>query len=319
VWDGEQGSADSVARRPHIPDFLQYQAGYILCGAAAVRRTIERFIPQLANRRVLRPGATSLDGTEPAKGSITIRHLMSHRSGLSYGVFDPGTTMFKAYNERKVLNPATTLAQMIDVLADLPLVYHPGISWEYSVATDVMARLIEVISGQRFDKFIQSRIFGPLGMVDTAFVVPEKDRGRLTAYYAGADLVEPMKPGLSRTDDSPYPDAYLRPVPRLNGGGGLVSTLPDMVALIRSLLPGGSSLLKPATMALMMTNQLPDGMWIRFPIVGELRGRGFGLAGALISYQSLRRSTTGMRWVNSFGEDMPAHSGGFRHGQMSRA
>jgi CubicO group peptidase (beta-lactamase class C family) len=247
---------------------------------------IERFIPQLANRRVLRPGATSLDETEPAKGSITIRHLMSHRSGLSYGVFDPGTTMFKAYNERKVLNPATTLAQMIDVLADLPLVYHPGISWEYSVATDVMARLIEVISGQRFDKFIQSRIFGPLGMVDTAFVVPEKDRGRLTAYYAGADLVEPMKPGLSRTDDSPYPDAYLRPVPRLNGGGGLVSTLPDMIALIRSLLPGGSSLLKPATMALMMTKQLPDGMWIRFPIVGELRGRGFGLAGALISEPS---------------------------------
>jgi CubicO group peptidase (beta-lactamase class C family) len=247
---------------------------------------IERFIPQLANRRVLRPGATSLDETEPAKGSITIRHLMSHRSGLGYGVFDPGTTMFKAYNERKVLNPATTLAQMIDVLADLPLVYHPGISWEYSVATDVMARLIEVISGQRFDKFIQSRIFGPLGMVDTAFVVPEKDRGRLSAYYAGADLVEPMKPGLSRTDDSPYPDAYLRPVPRLNGGGGLVSTLPDMVALIRSLLPGGSSLLKPATMALMMTNQLPDGMWIRFPIVGELRGRGFGLAGALISEPS---------------------------------
>ena len=120
---------------------------------------IERFIPQLANRRVLRPGATSLDETEPAKGSITIRHLMSHRSGLSYGVFDPGTTMFKAYNERKVLNPATTLAQMIDVLADLPLVYHPGTSWEYSVATDVMARLVEVISGEAFDKFIQSRIF----------------------------------------------------------------------------------------------------------------------------------------------------------------
>jgi CubicO group peptidase (beta-lactamase class C family) len=247
---------------------------------------IERFIPQLANRCVLRPGATSLDETEPAKGSITIRHLMSHRSGLSYGVFDPGTTMFKAYNERKVLNPATTLAQMIDVLADLPLVYHPGTSWEYSVATDVIARLVEVISGQGFDKFIQSRIFGPLGMVDTAFAVPEQDRSRLTAYYAGADLMEPMKPGLSRTDDSPYPGAYLRPVPRLNGGGGLVSTLPDMVALIRSLLPGGSSLLKPETIALMMANQLPEGMWIRFPIVGELRGRGFGVAGALVSERS---------------------------------
>ena len=73
---------------------------------------------------------------------------MSHRSGLSCGVFDPGTTMFKAYNEQKVLNPATTLAQMIDALADPPLALHPGVSWEYSVATDVMARLIDDISGR---------------------------------------------------------------------------------------------------------------------------------------------------------------------------
>jgi CubicO group peptidase (beta-lactamase class C family) len=223
-----------------------------------------------------------LDETEPAKRSITIRHLMSHSSGLSYGFFDPGTTIFKAYNERNVHNPATTLAEMVDVLAGLPLVYHPGTSWEYSLATDFMARLVEIVSGQGFDKFIQSRILGPLGMVDTGFVVPEKNRSRLAAYYAGANLMEPMKPGLNRTDDSPYPGAYLRPVPRLSGGGGLVSTLPDMVALIRSLLPGGSTLLKPGTIALMMTSQLPGGVWMRFPIVGELRGRGFGLAGGLI-------------------------------------
>jgi CubicO group peptidase (beta-lactamase class C family) len=243
---------------------------------------IERFIPPLANRRVLRPGATSLDETEPAKAPITIRHLMSHSSGLSYGFFDPGTTIFKAYNERNVHNPATTLAEMVDVLAGLPLVFHPGTSWEYSLATDVMARLVEIVSGQEFDKFIQSRILRPLGMVDTGFVVPEKNRSRLAAYYAGADLMDPMKPGLNRTDDSPYPGAYLRPVPRLSGGGGLVSTLPDTVALIRSLLPGGATLLKPDTIALMMINQLPDGVWMRFPIVGELRGRGFGLAGGLI-------------------------------------
>jgi CubicO group peptidase (beta-lactamase class C family) len=243
---------------------------------------IEKFIPQLANRRVLRPGATSLDETEPARGSITIRHLMSHSSGLSYGVFDPGTTIFKAYNERGVLNPATTLADMINVLADLPLVFHPGTSWQYSVAIDVMARLVEIVSGQKFDKFIQTRILDPLGMVDTGFVVPEKSVSRLVAYYAGADLTDPMKPGLSRTDDAPYPGAYLRPVPRLNAGGGLVSTLPDMVALIRSLLPGGPTLLKPETIALMMTNQLPDGVWMRFPIVGELRGKAYGLAGGLI-------------------------------------
>jgi CubicO group peptidase (beta-lactamase class C family) len=198
---------------------------------------IEQFIPQLANRRVLRPDATSLGQTEPAVRSITIRHLMSHSSGLSYGLLDPGTLIFNAYNKRKVLNPATTLAEMMDVLADLPLVFHPGMSWEYSVATDVLARLVEVISGQRFDTFIQSRILGPLGMVDTGFVV--SDRNRLVAYYAGADLIDPMKPGLTRIDDAPYPGAYLRPFPRQNGGGGLISTLPDMVALIRSLLPGG--------------------------------------------------------------------------------
>ena len=238
---------------------------------------VERFIPQLANRRVLRPGATSLDQTEPAVRSITIRHLMSHSSGLSYGLFDPGTLIFKAYNERKVINPATTLAEMVDLLADLPLIYHPGTSWEYSVAIDVLARLVEVISGQRFDAFIQSRILGPLGMVDTGFVV--SDRSRLVAYYTGAD---PMKPGLTRIDDAPYPGAYLRPFPRQNAGAGLVSTLPDMVALIRSLLPGGPALLKPDTIELMMTNQLPEGVWLRFAGFGELQGKGHGLAGALI-------------------------------------
>jgi CubicO group peptidase (beta-lactamase class C family) len=90
-----------------------------------------------------------------------------------------------------------------------------------------------------------------------------------------------MKPGLTRIDDAPYPQAYLRQVPKLSGGGGLVSSLPDMVALLRSLLPGGPTLLKPGTIALMMTNQLPDGVWIRFPRFGEVHGKAYGLAGAL--------------------------------------
>lgn len=243
---------------------------------------IERFIPQLGNRKVLRSNATSIEDTEPAKSSITIRHLLSHSSGLSYGFFDPGTVMFKALNERGVHDINRTLAQMVDVLAGLPLVYHPGTSWEYSLATDVTARLVEVISGQSFDNFIKARILDPLGMVDTGFVVPQKDQHRLVAYYAGADIMDPMKPGLTRIDDAPYPGAYLRPTARLNGGGGLVSTLPDMVALIRSLLPGGPTLLKPETIALMMSNQLPEGQWIRFANLGEMPGQAFGLAGGLI-------------------------------------
>jgi CubicO group peptidase (beta-lactamase class C family) len=243
---------------------------------------IETYIPQLANRTVLRPGATSIEETVPTERSITLRHLLSHSAGLSYGLFDPGTPIFKAYNERKVLNPATPLADMIEQLADLPLLYQPGMSFEYSVATDVTARLVEVVSGQPFDKFIQARILDPLGMIDTAFVVPEKDRGRLVAYYAGADLMAPMKPGLTLLENAPYPGAYLRPVPRFNGGGGLVSTMPDMVALIRSLLPGGPTLLKPETIAAAMTNQLADGVSIRFAMTGDQVGKGYGLTGGLI-------------------------------------
>ncbi len=196
-------------------------------------------------------------------------------------------------------DPGLSLADMVEALADLPLVFHPGTSWEYSVATDVMARLIEILSGQRFDSFLQSRILDPLGMVDTGFVVPEAQRHRFAAYYSGADLLDPMKPGLTRADHLPYPQAYLRPVPKLSGGGGLVSTLPDMVALVRSLLPGGPTLLKPETIALMMTNQLPAGVWIRFPQFGEIHGRGHGLAGSvtLVPSQIDPKDSTGeLQW-----------------------
>src|SRR3954466_5761067 len=156
------GFADKEARTPLRPDhiFRVFSNTKLVTSCAALLLMeegklglddpIEKFIPQLGNRKVLRPGATSLDDTDPAKSSITIRHLLSHRSGLSYGFFDPGTVIFKAYNAGGVLNPATTLADMVDVLAGLPLIYHPGTSWEYSVAIDVMARLVEIISGQPF-------------------------------------------------------------------------------------------------------------------------------------------------------------------------
>ncbi len=242
---------------------------------------IERYIPQLANRRVLRPGATTLTDTEPAASSITIRHLLCHSAGLSYGLFDPGTLIFSAYKERKVFGPTLTLAEMVDVLADLPLVFHPGTSFEYSVATDVLSRLVEVVSGERFDAFIKVHIFDRLAMVDTTFVVPAEEQHRLTAYYRGADRIDTMKPGLTRVDHSPYPGAYLRAVPKSSGGGGLVTSLADMVALIRSLLPGRETLLKPETIAQMMTNQLAEGVSIRFATLGDVPGKGFGLGGSV--------------------------------------
>ena len=148
---------------------------------------IEKFIPQLGNRKVLRPGATSLDDTEPAKSSITIRQLLSHSSGLSYGFFDPGTVIFKALNERGVHNPRTTLADMVDVLAGLPLIYHPGTSWEYSLAIDVVARLVEVISGQT----LRSSSFRRAFSIRSAWSIPASSfRKRIRA---GSSPITPAR------------------------------------------------------------------------------------------------------------------------------
>jgi CubicO group peptidase (beta-lactamase class C family) len=242
---------------------------------------IERFIPALGKRQVLRAGATSLGDTEPAARSITIRQLMSHSSGLSYGLLDPGTLLFKAYSDSQVLSPLLSLSHMMEALSGLPLASQPGTRWEYSVASDVLARLVEVLSQQRFGDYLQAKVFEPLGMVDTRFVVPAQDLPRLAAMYSGADPTKPLAPGLTRNDDWPYPKAFTVPVPSQSGGGGLVTTLPDMVALMRSLMPGGPALLKPEAVALMMSNQLPEGVSIRFPTVGPVPGKVFGLGGAI--------------------------------------
>jgi len=242
---------------------------------------IERFIPQLGQRRVLRDGATRIDDTEPAAGSITIRHLLAHSSGLSYGLLDPGTLLYRAYVDAKVLSPATTLAQKMDALAPLPLKFHPGTGWEYSIASDVTARLVEVVSGRRFGDFLADRIFTPLGMVDTGFVVPPGDLHRLCAYYGGVDFADPTKPGLVRYDDLPYPGAYRTPVPYQGGGGGLVSTLDDTVRLIKAVLPGSTQLLKSSTLKLMAQNHLAPGLCVEFPLM-RFEGMGFGLGSAVI-------------------------------------
>ena len=242
---------------------------------------IEAYIPELGARQVLRPGATRIDDTEPARSSITVRHLMTHTSGLSYGVFDPGTLQFAAYNRAGVMNPTKTLAEMMSTLAALPLSFHPGTQWEYSVATDVLGRLVEVVSGSSFGALLQHRIFEPLGMKDTDFWVPEAKRDRLCALYVGVDLMDPNKPGLLRADDKPYPGAYTRKMPRESGGGGLVSTLGDTVRLLQSLLPGGPTLLKAETIAQMWQNQLPPGLCVQFPNVPRMENRCFALGSSV--------------------------------------
>lgn len=251
-------------------------------GRLRLDEAIERYLPQLGGRRVLKPGASDINDTEPARSSITIHQLLCHTSGLSYGWMDRNSPLYGPYSERQVFQSFTPLSEMVDALQDLPLAFHPGTAWEYSIASDVLARLVEVISGQDFAAFLQSRIFDPLGMPDTFFVIPEHKHERLTAYYAGSDPLNLLKRGLKRVDHSPYPEAYLKPVARLSGGGGLVSSLPDMLALLRSLIPGGAALLRPQTIALMMRNHLPAGLGISFPGFGSLPGKGYGYGGAVI-------------------------------------
>jgi len=287
------GFADRETKTPLRPDHIFRAFSntkiFVTCsimllveqGRIGLEDPIEKFLPQLGNRKVLIAGAKSLADVEPAKGSITIRQLLTHTAGLSYGLFDPGSVIFKAYGEARILNPLMPLSGFIDSLADLPLTYQPGTSWEYSVATDVLGRVVEVVSGKTLDAFFKAHIYDPLGMTDTGFFVPEAKQGRLVAYYRGADRMDPMKPGLTRIDDQPYPQAYLRPFPFLSGGGGLVTTMPDMLALVTALLPGSDTLLKPETLKQMMTNQLPEGRIITFATRGPVPGKGFGLGGAV--------------------------------------
>jgi len=242
---------------------------------------VDAYIPELGARQVLRPGALQIDDVEPAKSPITLRHLMTHTSGLSYGVFDPGSLLFQAYNEAGVLNPTRDLAGMMKALAPLPLSFHPGTQWEYSVASDVLGRVIEVVSGESFATFLARRIFEPLGMNDTDFWVPPAKRERLCALYVGVDLLDPSKPGLLRADDKPYPGAYAHKLPRESGGGGLVSTLDDSVRFIKSLIPGGTTLLRPATLEQMFSDHLPAGLCVRFPNVPLQPGWRFGLGSSV--------------------------------------
>ena len=267
-------------------------------GRISLDDPIETYLPQLGARQVLRAGASNLADTEPAQQSITIRHLLTHSSGLTSAILDAQSPLYRPYLERGVRDPNTTLEQMVDALAALPLAFHPGRQWEYSMATDVLARLLEVLTGRTFDVVLRERIFEPLTMHDTGFWLAPAEQTRLVAYYAGASLTEPLQPGLTRTDDAPYPGAYRQPFARLSGGGGLVSSVGDMVKLMQALMPAASAeaqtrtprLLKPQTLELMMENHLAPGLCLRSAAFGEVRGKGHGLAGAVTRVPSAMES-----------------------------
>ncbi len=281
--DGEALREDHLFRMFSSTKLVTSCAMMLLAEEGRIRwdDPVEAYIPELGQRSVLKAGAKSIDEVEPARSPITLRHLMTHTSGLSYGIFDPGTVMYKAYQQAAVMHPGKNLAEMMRVLATLPLNFHPGTQWEYSVATDVLGRVVEVVSGESFGAFLARRIFQPLGMHDTDFWVPPAKQDRLCKLYVGVDLLDPRKPGLLRADDKPFPGAYTHPAVRESGGGGLVSTLGDTIKFIQSLLPGGPTLLQPASLALMFSNQLPPHLCVNFPNLPMFTNKGFGLGSSV--------------------------------------
>ncbi len=189
---------------------------------------IEQYIPALGDMLVLKPDAQLINDTEPAAGPIRINQLLSHTAGLSYGFIEPEGIIDGAYNDNGI-NPmmpggVKSLEELCQALGQLPLAYQPGTFWRYSFATDVTARLVEVISGQRFDEFLQERIFNPLGMIDTDFFVPPDKLDRFTTMYAPDDPLDPMSP-CPTPADSPDSTANGTRPSFLSGGGGLMSTL----------------------------------------------------------------------------------------------
>ena len=292
------GYMDLESRRPLTEDaiFRMYSNTKIVTSVAAMMlheqgafeldTPLSELLPAFAEPAVLRPNASSTADLEPLAAPITMRQVLSHSAGFSYGFIEPDSVIDQAYMAAGVsamANQGLTLETLCDRLPELPLAYQPGTSWRYSLATDVLARVVEVASGQRFDAFLRERIFDPLGMSDTDFHVPPEKQDRFTTMYAPVDLLTPMKGGLVKADD-PHTGSYCRPPTLLSGGGGLVSTVADYVTFLRAIVNGGEwggvRLLKPATLSQMRTNQLPAGVTVAFPM-WEMSDTVFGLGFAL--------------------------------------
>ena len=235
---------------------------------------VSKYLPELKDLWVYAGGGADLYGKE--QQAMTVRDLMRHTSGLTYG--GGRTPVDQEYREKKFSNRERTLKQFVSELGKMPLKYQPGTRFEYGVSTDVLGRLVEVWSEQTLDKFFQKRIFAPLGMRDSGFAVPDAQIARFATSYGPAE-----DKGL-RVIDAPDTSRYRKQPNMLSGGGGLVSTARDYIRFMQMLLAGGTldghRILKADTISLMTKNHIPKKS---LPIVqGFPRiGWGFGLGFAV--------------------------------------
>ena len=234
-------------------------------GLVALDEPVAKYIPEWAGLGVFAAGTDAGWATTPPSRPMLIIDLLRHTSGLTYG-FQMQGNIDAAYRKLKVAEDLRygTLDEFIAKLAGIPLQFSPGDAWNYSVSTDVLGYLVGKISGVPFARFLQERIFGPLGMTDTSFTVPADKAGRLTACYAAGVLgSKSVLQGAPKLQDDPAVSPYLAETQFHSGGGGLVSTADDYMRFARMLLNGGeldgARLLGPKTIQLMASNHLPGG------------------------------------------------------------
>ncbi len=242
---------------------------------------VDQFIPEFQDVRVLVEGATAIDQAEKATVRLTLHHLLTHTSGLTYS-FNEGV-LAREMSERRLDFSVREgdLATTVKRLSELPLAFEPGARWNYGVSTDVLGRVVEIVSGQTLDRFFAERIFGPLGMKDTFFAVPEAQVDRLSSCYMRTE-----DDGMSLIDPG-HDSAYLN-VKQYSGGGGLVSTAADYLRFAEMLRGlgalGGARLLAPTTVGVMTSNALRgDIASMGQPVFSEVPfdGIGFGLGVAV--------------------------------------
>jgi CubicO group peptidase (beta-lactamase class C family) len=254
-------------------------------GAFELKDPVARFIPAFEDARVYVRGSAQKPLTAPAIEPIRMWHLLTHTSGLTYGFHHAHAVdeMYRGAGFEWSTPPGLDLAGCCEAWASLPLLFQPGTEWNYSVATDVLGRVVEVVSGRSLDAFFAERIFAPLGMTETAFHVTEQDHPRLAALYSP----DPSTGRAARNDAMGA--AALRPPDALSGGGGLVSTAADYHRFTQMLLGEGEldgvRLLGPRTVRYMATNHLPGDLEaFGRPLFAEttFEGVGFGLGFSVV-------------------------------------
>lgn len=246
---------------------------------------VSRYIPEIGHMKVYQPGNGSTAGLAEPERPVTVRDLLTHTSGMTYGIpLTDGSPVHRMYQDARLLDAGHTLEDMTLKLSRLPLAHQPGSRWRYSISTDVLARLVEVVSGVPFDQYLSRVVFEPLGMNDTGFFVPDDQMERFATVYGptpSGGLMPIGTPGDRRFTSRP---AFL------SGGGGLVSTATDYLRFAQMLLNGGeldgARLLGPRTVGLMTRNHLPSNCvpyQISSGMAGFTRGYGFGLGFAVMT------------------------------------